>query len=228
MNIYDKFESKEKILAFLEKYIEKDDEGNYFLPEANNIEKDKELECMKNELKTLKNENERLKYSTHTEDGSKEETPSLTKEDQEAIKMYSHENEGLHAQNEELKQELEDLQKEIENYRQKEVQESVRKTLQDEASKLGIRSEAMRDVERLIYLIKENEDGSLTTEDGLTIVELLKKELSLSPHWLPNSQAGGSYTIQPFFTNIPQNVRFENAKRNQDLNGMILNAPIIE
>ncbi len=229
MNLFDRFETKEKILTALEECIQQDINGNYFLSNPDDKGKTSEFTQLHQEYQKLLEENEKLKKETASGHAAIEELASLNPSElQKKMKNYTKEKSELLANNEHLTNELKKLNDELEYYHQKEREDQIRTILHEEAEKLGIRPEAIRDVDRLIYWVYENEDGSLTTEDGLTISELLKNELALSPHWLPDSLAGGSHSIQPFLSSMPQNIQFENAKKNQDITGMILNAPIID
>lgn len=131
----------------------------------------------------------------------------------------------LKADNKRLTEERGKLDKVILDYKTKENDRIIEKALVDEATKLGIRPEAMRDVMYRRSMLEVSDIGTVQTKgEGTPIADFLKSEFDNSPLWHPQSQGGGS---NPGTGNgRPDSATlFQEAKKNKDVGGMFANAP---
>ena len=131
----------------------------------------------------------------------------------------------LKADNKALSEQVDPLNRIIADYKAKENERIIDKALVDEAAKLGVRPEAMRDVMFRRSLLEVSDIGTVQTKDGGTpVAEFLKSEFDASPLWHPQSQGGGSNP-----GNAPGKLDsaalFQQAKQNRDVGGMLANAP---
>lgn len=130
----------------------------------------------------------------------------------------------LKADNKGLNEQIAPLTQLIADYKQKEDDRTIEKAIIDEAAKLGVRPEAMRDVMFRRSLLTVSDLGTVQTKaDGIGIAEFMKAEYDASPLWHPLSQGGGSSPGAG--GSVPSGERYREAVRNNDFEGMIANAP---
>ena len=156
---------------------------------------------------------------------SGEESQSGTRELREKLDKVLAENTELLANQPELERVIKQLRVENEQFRRQAISVKIKEALHEEAKLLGIRAEAIRDVERLAPEFVVNESGEVVSSNGRTVHEILDAEKALSPHWLPASRGGGSFPGQ---LSVNGNDLFEQARLEHDLRAMIANAPTID
>lgn len=85
------------------------------------------------------------------------------------------------------------LQERLANYEKNERNAKIASALRDAAKTLGVRPEALRDVERLASAFSvDPNDETIRDSQGRDVATVVAEELKASPHWLPTSQGGGS------------------------------------
>ncbi|MDD3588317.1 MAG: hypothetical protein PHQ75_14140 [Thermoguttaceae bacterium] len=156
---------------------------------------------------------------------SGDEPQGGTGELREKLDKVLAENTALLANQPELERVIKQLKVENEQFRRQVVSVKIKEALHEEAKRLGIRAEAIRDVERLAPEFIVNDSGEVVSSNGRSVHEILDAEKALSPHWLPASRGGGSFP-----GNISQNGNelFEQARLEHDLRAMIAHAPTID
>lgn len=131
----------------------------------------------------------------------------------------------LKSQNEELSKKIEPLTEIIADYKAKENNRLIEQALVDEAAKLGVRPEAMRDVLFRRSLLEVSDIGTIQTKEGaVPIADFMKSEYEASPLWHPVSAGGGSNPGTADNT-LSSDALYQQAKKNGDLAGMFANAP---
>lgn len=131
----------------------------------------------------------------------------------------------LKADNKGLTDQSAKLHKTIAEFQTKENDRIIDKALVDEATKLGVRPEAMRDVMFRRSMLEVSDIGTVQTKgEGVPIADFLKAEFDASPLWHPQSQGGGSNPGtgggRPDAATL-----YAEAKQKGDIGGMIANAP---
>ncbi len=130
----------------------------------------------------------------------------------------------LKADNRGLNEQIEPLNRLIADYKRKEDERTIDKALIDEAAKLGVRPEAMRDVMFRRSMLAVSDLGTVQTkEGGIGVAEFMKAEYDASPLWHPQSQGGGSAPGAPSKADGAE--LYREAVRKKDFEGMIANAP---
>ena len=115
------------------------------------------------------------------------------RESQKQLQEYAREKAALARQLDAATKSVVPLQEQIAKYQAAERDTKIVSALRDEATRLGIRPEALRDVERLKSSFQfDSENGSIFDAEGRDVAAALAAELKASPHWLPTSQGGGS------------------------------------
>lgn len=131
----------------------------------------------------------------------------------------------LKADNKGLAEKIDPLNKVIANYKHQENERIIDKALIDEATKLGVRPEAMRDVMFRRSMLEVSETGTVQTKgDGVGVAEFLKAEFDASPLWHPQSQGGGS-SPGTGSGGMSSEALYQKAKADNDVAGMLQNAP---
>ena len=249
MGIFDKFASRDELLKAVEAAIQTQTEKRagedgapetevdvYFLANDAQAAADdfkakydaevknaqnmrKRAQTAETSLAELKQENARLAATL-------EEFSKLNPEKQrDEIHRLMEEIGKLKADNKALNDQVEPLTHVIADYKAKENDRIIEKALVDEATKLGVRPEAMRDVMFRKSMLEVNDIGTVQTKgEGTPIAEFLKSEFDASPLWHPQSQGGGSNPgTAP--GKVDSAALFQQAKQNKDVSGMLANAP---
>lgn len=179
----------------------------------------KRAQTAESQVAELKQENARLvatneEFSKYNPEKQRDEINRLLAE----IGQLKADNKGLTEQHAKLNEVITD-------YKSKENDRIIEKALVDEAAKLGVRPEAMRDVMFRRSMLEVSDIGTVQTkEDGTPVAEFLKSEFDASPLWHPQSQGGGS---NPGNANgsMSSEALYQQAKQNHDVGGMLANAP---
>ena len=130
----------------------------------------------------------------------------------------------LKADNRGLNEQIEPLNRLIADYKRKEDDRTIDKALVDEAVRLGVRPEAMRDVMFRRSMLTVSDLGTVQTkEGGIGVAEFMKSEYDASPLWHPQSQGGGSAPGAP--SKADSGELYREALRKKDFEGMLANAP---
>ena len=249
MGIFDKFASRDELLKAVEAAIQSEkvtQEGEDGAPgkETEVFFLSNEAQSLADELKTkydaevknaqnmrkraqtaetqiaeLKQENARLLAT------NEEFTKYNPEKQRNEINRLLEEVGNLKADNKGLVEQSEKLNKVIAEFRTKENDRIIEKALIDEATKLGIRAEAMRDVMYRRSMLEVSDIGTVQTKgDGIPVADFLKSEFDASPLWHPVSQGGGS---NPGNSNgkIDNTVLFQQAREKGDVGAMLANAP---
>lgn len=156
---------------------------------------------------------------------SGDDSQSNSRELREKLDKVLLENTELLEAQPELERVINELRIENEQYRRHATMVKIKEALHDEAKRLGIRVEAIRDVERLAPEFTVDDSGNVVSNNGRSVHEVLEAEKILSPHWLPASRGGGS---SPGDYQANGNDLFEQARQEHDLRGMIAHAPTID
>lgn len=249
MGIFDQFASKEELLKAVESAIQ----SQTVKAEGENGAPGKETEVffLANESQGLADEL-KTKYDTEVKNAQSLRKRAQTAEAQvaelkqenarlvatnEEFSKYNPEKQRdeinrllaevgqLKADNKGLSEQSDKLHKTIAEFQTKENDRIIEKALVDEATKLGVRPEAMRDVMFRRSMLEVSDIGTVQTkEDGVPIADFLKSEFDASPLWHPQSQGGGSNpgtgNGRPDSTTL-----YQEAKSKGDIQGMLANAP---
>ncbi len=130
----------------------------------------------------------------------------------------------LKADNNGLNEQIAPLNALIADYKRKEDLRTIDQALIDEAARLGVRPEAMRDVMFRRSMLTVSDLGTVQTkEDGVGVAEFMKAEYDASPLWHPQSQGGGSAPGDS--ARADSGELYREAVRKKDFEGMIANAP---
>lgn len=240
MSIYEKFESKEALLEAVGEQIRRGQEEEtgkevFFLEredgdgELGEIQRRLETETAASSdyekrwresetaLAELKAENARL---TATNEEFSKYNPEKQRDE---INRLLGEIGRLKADNKGLTDKIAPLNEMIAEYTRKEDERTIEKALREEAAKLGVRPEAMRDVMFRRSMLKVSDLGTVQTEDGVGVAEFLKSEFEASPLWHPLSENGGS---RPGTGGRASNEElYREAVKNGDFEGMLTHAP---
>lgn len=179
----------------------------------------KRAQTAESKVSELEKEHSRLQsvieeYSQYNPDKQREEINRLLKE-----------NGQLKSDNEGLLGQVKPLTDIIADYKAKENNRIIDQALIEEATKLGVRPEAMRDVMYRRSMLEVSDIGTVQTKgDGVGIAEFMKSEFEASPLWHPVSQGGGS-NPGTGTGNLSSEALYDQAKKNGDLAGMFANAP---
>lgn len=111
---------------------------------------------------------------------------------QEKINAFATEKGSLKAQLDKALKEAEPLRQQVAAFQKRENDAKIADALRAAATELGIRPEAVRDVERLATLFSVGEDGTITDAAGADPKAVVTAEFKRSPHWQPQSTPGGS------------------------------------
>jgi hypothetical protein len=241
MGLFDKYETRESLLEAVDQSIRTlPGEGNTLfyqlepeeLPEG---ELDELRERLERERRTTAEYESRWKESETALKGVREENARLAATNEEFSK-YNPEKQRdeinrlleevgrLKADNKGLCDQIAPLNQVIADYKRKEDDRTIEKALVDEAAKLGVRPEAMRDVLFRRSMLTVSDIGTVQTkEEGVGIAEFMKSEFDASPLWHPQSQGGGS--TSGVATKTTSGELYREAMKNKDFEAMMLNAP---
>ena len=238
MGLFDRYDTRDGLLEAVaelvkserdeesgkeEFYLEPDPESGVMMSEQLETERamaeeyEKRWKESESVLKEVRNENARLLATN-------EEFSKFNPEKQrDEINRLLEEVGRLKADNRELTGMIEPLNQVIADYKSKEDERLIEKALIDEAAKLGVRPEAMRDVMFRRSMLCVSDLGTVQTQDGVNVAEFMKSEFDASPLWHPLSAGGGS---QPGKSgNTPSGELYREAVEKRDFEGMIQNAP---
>lgn len=231
MKLAGSFKTKEELFQTLEEAISQDEQSRFYLHELRE-EQNRLAQTLADAQRSQQRAEEAEKIARELQSRLHHQ-PSVFEDSQrfrshefdEKLKQFTLDRVTFEAEKEQLKQKLEGLHQENEQYRRADQRRTICQSLREAAKRVGIRSEALRDVERLADQFQLHEDGTIRNANGADIDTILKEEKTLSPHWLPPSQGGGSRSgdVQVFSTSS-----YSQAKRSGDIETMILNAPIVE
>ena len=130
----------------------------------------------------------------------------------------------LKADNNGLAEQIEPLNRLIADYKRKEDERTIDQALIDEAARLGVRPEAMRDVMFRRSMLTVSDIGTVQTkEGGIGVAEFMKSEYDASPLWHPQSLGGGS--APGAASKADSGELYREALRKKDFEGMLANAP---
>lgn len=249
MGIFDKFASKDELLKAVEAAVKSEkvtQEGEngapgqerevFFLTnEAQGLADElktkydaevKNAQNMRKRAQTAETQIAELKQENARLQATNEEFSRYNPEKQrDEINRLLAETGQLKADNKALTEQRAQLDKIISDYKTKENDRIIEKALVDEAAKLGIRPEAMRDVMYRRSMLEVSDIGTVQTkEEGTPIADFLKSEFDASPLWHPQSQGGGS---NPGSSSVKADsaTLFQQARENKDISGMLANAP---
>lgn len=139
---------------------------------------------------------------------------------QEKINAFATEKGSLKAQLDRALKEAEPLRQQIAAFQKRENDAKIADALRAAATELGIRPEAVRDVERLATLFSVGEDGTITDAAGADPKAVVTAEFKRSPHWQPQSTPGGSQGSGGATTGGTSNA-WSDAQKAGDVVGMI-------
>ncbi|MDO5582360.1 MAG: hypothetical protein Q4G69_14650 [Planctomycetia bacterium] len=234
--MYDHYKSLEELIEAIKPEI-KNENGEFFIPEPKNdaseiqSKLDKEIESNK-KYRQRAQESERIAEELKNAVAQKEalitELNGINPAElREKAQKLATEIAEAKSKADKLEKENGPLREELENFRKREKEMTIKKALIDEATKLGVRPEAFRDVERLAGQIKIDEvDGLLYSSDGKRISDFVAGEIKQSPHWLPISAGGNSSSGTAGIDNRGE--KFAAAQKNGNIAEMIANAPVID
>lgn len=215
----------------------KNENGEFFLPEpktdATEIQArlDKEIESNKKyrqRAQEAERSNEDLKATLDQKEALINELNGINPvEIREKAQKLASEISEAKTRADKLEKENGPLREQLAGYQKKEREYSIKKALVDEATKLGVRQEAFRDVERLASQIKIDEvDGVMYSSDGKRIADFLAGEVKQSPHWLPVSAGGNSSAGTSGIDSRAE--KYAAAQKIGNISEMIANAPVVE
>ena len=247
MGIFDQFQSREDLLKAVESAIqsktvkpEGDDSGAekdvFFIAD----ESQAALAELKTKFETAVKDNQNYRKRAQTAEtrvtelekenarlaATNEEFSKYNPEKQrEEINRLLEEIGQIKADNRALSEQVAPLNHVIADYKAKENERIIDKALIDEAAKLGVRPEAMRDVMFRRSLLEVSDIGTVQTkEGGVPVGDFMKTEFEASPLWHPQSQGGGSNPGTSGGSPSPEAL-YQQAKEKRDIGGMFTNAP---
>lgn len=244
MGIFDRFNSREELLSAINSAISETIESNEQGEEQKYYSLSDDSQAVLAELKSKfesavkDNQNYRKRAQTAESKVSElEQENSRLKATNEEFSKYNPEKQRdeinrllaevgqLKADNKGLNEQIDPLNKIIADYKSKEQERLIDKALIEEATKLGVRPEAMRDVMYRRSKLEVSDIGTIQTKgDGIGIAEFMKSEFDASPLWHPQSQGGGSNPGNGNGT-LSSEALYEQAKQNGDIDAMFANAP---
>ncbi len=234
--MYKHYKSLDELVEVIKSQV-KNESGEYFLPEPKSdttelqSRLDKEIESNKKYRQRAQEAEriaEELKATVSQKESLITELNGINPAElREKAQKLAAEIADAKSRAEKLEKENGPLREELETFRKRDREMTIKKALVDEATKLGVRPEAFRDVERLASQIKIDEvDGLLYSSDGKRVSDFVAAEIKQSPHWLPVSAGGNSSAGS---SGIDSRVeKFAAAQKNGNLAEMIANAPVIE
>lgn len=130
----------------------------------------------------------------------------------------------LKADNKALTDKIQPLNNVIAEYRARENAAIIDEALRSEATRLGVRPEAIRDVLYRRSMLEVSDVGTVQTKDGVPIQEFMEEEYKNSPLWHPLSAGGGS---SPGTSSVQTDsaTRYAQAKATNNVIEMLKNAP---
>ncbi len=215
----------------------KNENGEYFIPEPKTdsgelqARLDKEIESNKKyrqRAQEAERTAEELKNTVSQKESLITELNGINpSEMREKAQKLATEIAEAKARAEKLEKENVPLREELEKFKSRDREMTIKKALVEEATKLGVRPEAFRDVERLASQIKVDEvDGLLYSTDGKRLADFVTNEIKQSPHWLPVSAGGNSSSGNAGLDNRTE--KFAAAQKEGNIAEMIANAPVIQ
>lgn len=239
MGIYDSFNSKEELLAAVDKIIEEEstDDGKAtfrivnteaetlrakWQAEIENAKKQRaEKQRLGAELNALQGE-----YNSQKE--AFEQLRALKPDEMKAkLDSYLLEVGGYKKTIAEYESEIVPLRERIGQYEARERRDKIESELVACAKRLDVADAALRDVRRLAPMFKIREDGIVCDSDGRLVAEVLEAELQESPHWLKRSQGAGAGAATPTGPKNRESL-YADAKARGDMAAMLAFAPRIE
>lgn len=235
-SIFDAYESREELLAQIEAEIQETEDQHFVLGPA--VDKSNKYA---QEIESSKTYRHRAQEAEDKLDGFEKQIAMLTEQVKQHQEMAGHseelqsriqekieENSRLLTENKDLRLQLEPLQKENTEYKTRETQRRIQSELKSAATKLKIVPSAMRDVARMEpeFYIDEVDNIVKTKKDGYSPEQRLEMELSNSPHWMPQSEGGGSNPGNVVTSNSREAV-FAKAKESGNILSMIRSAPVV-
>ena len=247
MGIFDQFQSREDLLKAVEsaiqtKTVKPEGDGGgaerdvFFIAD----ESQSALAELKAKFETAVKDNQNYRKRAQTAESSlaelKQENARLAatleehskfdpEKQRDKINSLLDEIGKLKADNKALSDQVDPLNRVIADYKAKENERIIDKALIDEAAKLGVRPEAMRDVMFRRSLLEVSDIGTVQTkEGGVPVSDFMKTEFEASPLWHPQSQGGGSNPGTSGGSPSPEAL-YQQAKEKRDIGGMFTNAP---
>ena len=242
MNIFEKFDSREELLRAVEESIVSEPaegpEGSaerFYLKNAAAAEADGLRAQIESEAEGARQLRLRLTAAEARAEQLAKENARLAATNEEfsnynpekqrdEIKRLLEEVGRLKADNCGLAEQIEPLNRLIADYKRKEDERTIEQALIDEAARLGVRPEAMRDVMFRRSMLEVSDLGTVCTkEGGIGVAEFMKSEYDASPLWHPVSRGGGSSPGAD--AKADSGELYREAIRNKDFEGMLANAP---
>lgn len=235
--MYSKYESLEELIESIKKEVKNTEDGKFYLPEPKNdatealSKLDKEIESNKKyrqRAQEAEKMNEELKAALEQKESLITELNGINPAElrEKAQKMATEIAEAK-SKADKLEKEAGPLREELESFKRRDRETTIKKALVEEATKLGVRPEAFRDVERLASQVKiDDVDGLLYSADGKRLSDFLNSEIKQSPHWLPVSAGGASYSGSGTLDSRAE--KYANAQKCGNITDMIANAPVID
>ena len=243
MNIFDKFDSRDELLRAVEESIvsEQAEEGPDGTAERFYLKNDaaaeteglharleaeaEETRQLRQLLAAAESRAEQLAKENARLAATNEEFSNYNPEKQrDEINRLLEEVGRLKADNNGLAEQIEPLNRLIADYKRKEDERTIDQALIDEAARLGVRPEAMRDVMFRRSMLTVSDLGTVQTkEDGIGVAEFMKSEFDASPLWHPQSRGGGSSAGAA--SKADSGELYREALRKKDFEGMLANAP---
>ncbi len=110
----------------------------------------------------------------------------------ETMERYAVDLAALKKERDELTSRLTPLQDQVKRFQEMQTRARIENELVEAAQKLNVVVSAYRDVKRLATQFHVNDNDVVVDANGALVMEVLGKEIELSPHWLKRSQGGGS------------------------------------
>ena len=148
----------------------------------------------------------------------------------EVISGLTKEIAALKVENKKLTEEREPLRTKLGDYEKRETTRTIERALEEAATEIGVRKEALRDVRRLASLLKvDSETGEVSTTDGnVPVRDFVQSEFTASPHWSPTSTGGGSNPGTAPGGKIDTKILREQARKEGDIEAMLGYTPFVE
>lgn len=240
--IFEPFDSKDELIAYITESVKEGDDGKFLLAEA--IDKHNQY---RSEIEQSKKYRSRAQDAEKERDDAKANFEAAIKERvllEDKLKQYA----TLEGTSEELqkrykeaidresdlKKELElaketllPIQNEVETLRMNENRRVIQTALRDEAVKAKVRPEAYEDVDSLIgdFEIDPVDKTIRSKKDGFRVADYLANVLEKRKHWLIPSRGTGSDSGTGA-SGGSREAMYAQAKANGDLDAMVKYAPI--